>query len=234
MFLQLGSIPTLVVSSSDMAKEIFKNRDLVFSGRPILYAANRIGYNGSAMAFAPYGEYWKEIRKIVILELLSSRRVQSFQAVRFEEVKLLLHSIALSCGPVNLSELTLSLTNNVICRIAFGKRYEGAEGNDASKFYEMVRETQELLGGFCLIDFFPRLGWLNKFNGLESRLEKNFKELDNFYDKVIKEHVDDYDETLGVEYEDLVDVLLRVQKDQNQAIAISDDQIKGVITVCIQ
>ena len=91
MFLQLGSIPTLVVSSAEMAREIFKNHDSVFSGRPSLYAANRLGY-GSTVSFAPYGEYWREMRKIMILELLSPKRVQSFQAVRLEEVKLLLQS----------------------------------------------------------------------------------------------------------------------------------------------
>ncbi|KAL1352518.1 cytochrome P450 71A9 [Arachis hypogaea] len=233
MFLKLGSVPTLVVSSAEIAKEIFKNHDLAFSGRPKLYAGNRLGYNGSAMTFTPYGNYWKEIRKIVMLELLSAKRVQSFQAVRFEEVQVLLHSIALSCGsPVNLSHLTLSLTNNIVCRIAFGTRF----GDASSKFYEMLRETQELLGGFCLADFFPWLGWLNKFNGYESRLEKNFKELDNFYDKVIKEHAvnNDASERLGVmeqhHDEDLVHVLLRLQKDSNQEIALSDDQIKGVLT----
>ncbi|KAG4933023.1 Cytochrome P450 71A9 [Glycine soja] len=80
-----GSIPTLVVSSTEMAREIFKNRDSVFSGRPSLHAANRLGYNGSTVSFAPYGEYWREMRKIMILELLSPKRVQSFQAVRLEE-----------------------------------------------------------------------------------------------------------------------------------------------------
>ncbi|RYR54121.1 hypothetical protein Ahy_A06g029379 [Arachis hypogaea] len=124
MFLKLGSFPTLVVSLAEIAKEIFKNHDMAFSGCPKLYAANRLGYNGSAMTFTPYGDYWKEIRKIVMLELLSAKRVQSFQAVRFEEVQVLLHSIALFCGsPVNLSHLKLSLTSNIVCRIAFGQRY---------------------------------------------------------------------------------------------------------------
>ncbi|MED6193675.1 hypothetical protein PIB30_021816 [Stylosanthes scabra] len=232
MFLKLGSVPTLVVSSAEIAKEIFKNHDFAFSGRPKLYAANRLGYNGSAITFTPYGDYWKEIRKIMMLELLSAKRVQSFQAVRLEEVQNLIHSIALSSGtPVNLSQLTLSLTNNVVCRIAFGTRF----GGPSSKFYEVVRETQELLGGFCLADFFPWLWWLNKFNGYESRLEKNFKELDNFYDKVIEDHAAHNDDSkrLGAmeqHDEDLVHVLLQLQKDSNQAIALNDVKIKGVLT----
>ncbi|KAK7389146.1 hypothetical protein VNO78_23979 [Psophocarpus tetragonolobus] len=227
MFLQLGSVPTLVVSSAEMAREIFKNYDSVFSGRPLLHAANRLGY-GSSVSFAPYGEYWREMRRIMILELLSPRRVQSFQAVRLEEVKHLLHSVALSHGSVNLTELVLTLTNNVVCRIALGKRDRG-EADNANKLYEMLKETQAMLGGFFPVDFFPRLGWLNRFSGLQHRLEKSFREMDNFYDQVIKDHVNGSSHKLETAHEDVVDVLLRVQKDPNQLLAITDDQIKGVL-----
>ena len=231
MFLQLGSIPTLVISSADIAREIFKTHDLVFSGRPVLYAAKKLSYNLSAVSFAPYGEYWREVRKIVILELLSAKRVQSFQAVRDEEVALMLDSIAVSSGPVNLSEYALLLANNIVCRVAFGKKYDSGEDKSKSRFHGILNDTQDLLGGLCIADFFPWMGWwLSKFNGLETRLEKNFRELDEIYEKVIEEHLDP--RRPEPEHEDLVDVLLRVQKDSNQAIALSSDHIKGVLTVC--
>ncbi|KAL7222701.1 hypothetical protein ACSBR1_024406 [Camellia fascicularis] len=71
----VGSIPTLVVSSADMAREIFKTRHLAFSGWPVLYAAKKFSYNCSNVSFAPYGEYWRKLRKIAVLELLSAKRV---------------------------------------------------------------------------------------------------------------------------------------------------------------
>lgn len=240
MLLQLGSIPTLVVSSAEIAKEIFKTHDVIFSGRPVLYAANKFSYNCSSMSFAPYGDYWREIRKIVVLKLLSPKRVQAFQAVREEEVKDLLKTITStssfstnSFSTINLSELTLSLANNVICRVAFGKKYDGDDHeNGESRFREMLHESQDLIGGFCIADFFPWLTWLNKFNGLEVRLENCFRGLDSFYDKVIDEHLDP-ERPHQTEHEDVVDVLLQVQNDPNQAIKINNDQIKGVLTVCI-
>jgi hypothetical protein len=229
MFLQLGSIPTLVISSAGTAREIFRTHDRIFSGRPVLFAAKKFSYNLSTMSFAPYGEYWREVRKLVILEILGARRVQTFQVVREEEVALMIDSVAaaLSFGPVNLSELTLLLTNNIVCRVAFGKKY------DDGGVHEMIRETQELLGGFCIADFFPWMGWLNKFNGLGTRLEKNFTKLDELYENVIEEHLDPARPEPEPEHEDLVDVLLRLQKDSNQAIALNNDQIKGVLTVRI-
>ena len=50
------------------------------------------------------------------------------------------------------------------------------------------------------------------------------------FEEVIAEHLDP--RRPEPEREDLVDVLLRVQKDPNQAITLNSDQIKGVLTVC--
>jgi cytochrome P450 len=226
MFLQLGSIPTLVISSAGMAREVFKTHDRIFSGRPVLFAAKKLSYNNSTMSFAPFGEYWREIRKLLILEILSARRVQTFQIVREEEVALMIDSVAVSLDPVNLSELTLLLTNNIVCRAAFGKKYDGGGG-----VYDIMCESEELLGGFCIADFFPWMGWLNKLNGLETRLEKNFRKLDELYENVIEEHLDPT--RPEPEHEDLVDVLLRLQKDSNQAIALDNEKIKAVLTVSV-
>ncbi|XP_059641239.1 cytochrome P450 71A9-like [Cornus florida] len=228
MFLKLGSVPTLVVSSADMAREIFKEHDRVFSGRPVLYAAKKFSYNCSTMSFAPYGGYWREVKKIAMTELLSAKRVQSFDAVREEEVTLMVDFIAHSSSPVNLSELALLLSNNVVCRAAFSRKSDEKGENGKNKFDEILHETQDLLGGFCVADFFPWMGWFNKFSGLEERVEKNFNKLDRFYDKVLEEHLDP--KRPKPEHEDLVDVLLRVQKDPSQVIRLNDEQIKAVIT----
>ncbi|KAF8399802.1 hypothetical protein HHK36_015673 [Tetracentron sinense] len=230
MFLQLGSIPSIVVSSAEMAREIFKTHDLVFSSRPIMYAANKISYGCSDIAFAPYGEYWREVRKITIMELLSAKRTQSFRAVREEELDLMVSHIAHSSpSPVNLSNMMVLLVNDVICRVVFGKKCKEEGEIMKSRFHVILLETQDLLGGFTIADFFPSLGWINKFNGLEARLQKNFSELDSYYDEIIEERLDPKWPQSDHEY--LVDVLLRVQKDSTQAITLTRDQIKGVITL---
>lgn len=94
MLLQLGFVPTLVVSSADRAREIFKSHDLAFSGRPSLYASRKFSYDLASISFAPYGEYWREIRKVLVLELMTAKRVQSFGSIRVDEVSRLMDRIA--------------------------------------------------------------------------------------------------------------------------------------------
>lgn len=235
MFLQLGSVPSLVVSSAHMAKEIFKTNDLIFSSRPVLYVAKKLSYNGSNISFAPYGEYWREVRKIAVLELFSAKRLQSFEAIREEQVSLTINSISSSTSLINLSELLLLLSNNVVLAVVFGKKGNDGDhqenGIRMSKFHGILRETQQLLGMVNIADYFPWMGWFNKLNGVEARLEKNFRELDKFYDKVIEEHLDlKKKRSTSQQREDLVDVLLRLQNDPNRQIRLTNEQIKGVLT----
>ena len=76
MFLDLGYAPILVVVSSvDMAKEIMKTNDTIFSNRTETTAANFLFYGSTDVAFSQYGEYWREAKKICVHELLSLKRV---------------------------------------------------------------------------------------------------------------------------------------------------------------
>ncbi|KZV18242.1 hypothetical protein F511_28108 [Dorcoceras hygrometricum] len=230
MLLQLGSVPTLIISSADMAREITKSHDLAFSGRPSLYVVNKIVYNSSITA-APYGVYWREVRKIAVLEMLTGKRVQSFGRIRDEEVALMIHRLSEhGTSPVNLSSLSFSLSNNIVCRSAFGTMSPDDHGNSdgrMNKFHQILLEVQHLVGEINVADVFPWLAWVNKFNGVDRRCDKNFQELNDFLDKVIEEHLDPA--RPKPDQEDILDVLLRVQEDPNQEITLKDENVKGVV-----
>ncbi|KAK3018378.1 hypothetical protein RJ639_003968 [Escallonia herrerae] len=53
-------VPTLVISSAGMAKEVFKTNDLAFSGRPTFLGQQKLSYNGLDMAFSPYNDTPRE------------------------------------------------------------------------------------------------------------------------------------------------------------------------------
>ena len=172
MLLHFGSRPVLIVSFADMAREIFKTHDSSFLNRPKLSNTDRLLYRGKDLSTAPYGEYWRQMRSICVFQLLSNKRVHSFQAVREEEVSFFIEKIRESSNsmslPVNLSELFASLTNNVICKVAIGKKYSVGEGG--RKFKKMLGELMGLLCYFNVGDFIPWLAWVNHINGLDASL----------------------------------------------------------------
>uniref|UniRef100_A0A6I9QIE7 Cytochrome P450 71A9-like n=2 Tax=Elaeis guineensis var. tenera TaxID=51953 RepID=A0A6I9QIE7_ELAGV len=127
MSLKLGSIPTLIISASDMAREILKTQDLNFCTRAPLVAFKRYSYGGLDMTFAPYGEQWRQVRRICMLEVFSAKRVLAFQSIREEEVDILTQTLTEnpSSSPVNLSEMLFSLFNNIASREVFNMRISG-------------------------------------------------------------------------------------------------------------
>lgn len=78
MLIRLGRVPILVASSAEAAREILKTYDATFSNRPSLTVPNIIYHGSTDIAFARYGEHWRQLKSIVVLQLLSNTRVKSF------------------------------------------------------------------------------------------------------------------------------------------------------------
>ncbi|XP_027336113.1 cytochrome P450 83B1-like [Abrus precatorius] len=226
--LQLGLRPAIVVSSPKIAEKVFKVHDLQFSGRPKLFGQQKLSYNGLEMIFSPYGDLWREIRKICLVHVLSSRRVSYFSSIRHFEVKHMIKKIsrhASSSNVINLNEVLMSFASTVICRIAFGRRYED-EGAEKSRFHALLNECQAMMGTLFVSDYIPFSGWIDKLRGLHTRLQRNFNELDNFYQEVIDEHMDP--NRKRPEQEDIIDVLLQLKQQRAFSIDLTIDHIKGV------
>ncbi|KAJ1278240.1 hypothetical protein BS78_04G064200 [Paspalum vaginatum] len=99
IYLKLGEVPTVVASSPDAAREILKTHDVSFATRPWSPTVKAAMADGEGLVFARYGALWRQLRKISITELLSTRRVQTFRGVREEEVGRLVAAVAAGRPP---------------------------------------------------------------------------------------------------------------------------------------
>ncbi|WJZ80698.1 hypothetical protein VitviT2T_000597 [Vitis vinifera] len=224
----------IIVSSAEAAKKVLKDHDISCCSRPPLISIGRLSYNYLDISFAPYGPYWREIRKICVLQLFSTNRVQSFQVIREAEVALLIDSLAQSsssASPVDLTDKIMSLTANMICRIAFGRSFEGSEFGKG-RFQEVVHEATAMMSSFFAADFFPYVGRIvDRLTGIHERLEKSFHELDCFYQQVIEEHLNPG--RMKEEHEDIIDVLLNIEKEQDESSAfkLTKDHVKAILMI---
>ncbi|CAN1273714.1 Demethylepipodophyllotoxin synthase [Linum perenne] len=74
--IRMGVHNTMVVSNWETAKECLTTHDRIFADRPATLAMDLLGYQRSMMGFSSYGSYWRQVRKIATLELLSSHRLE--------------------------------------------------------------------------------------------------------------------------------------------------------------
>ncbi|KAJ0024120.1 hypothetical protein Pint_09098 [Pistacia integerrima] len=169
------------------------------------------------------------MRKICVIHLFSSVKSQSFRPVREGEVSLMIEKItklSVDSQCFNLTELMISLTSCIICRVAFGKRYED-EGIERSRFHALLNEIQAMFVGFFFSDYFPFMEWLDKLTGMIGRLKKNFKDFDTFYQELIDDHLDPNRPKTA--QEDLIDVLLQIRKDRGFKFDLTLNHIKALL-----
>ncbi|KAI5660685.1 hypothetical protein M9H77_20008 [Catharanthus roseus] len=225
MHLKLGEISTFIVSSPEIAKEIMNEHDIIFASRPSLLGPKILNYNCSDIAFSPYGDYWRYLRKICTVELLTPRRVQTFRSIREEEVLKMIKSISENDqSVVNLSKLIFPLTYKITAKAAFGKRNKYHEDFEA-----VVEDVVKLMGAFNIADMFPSFKLLEVISGRKQKLEKTHKKIDGIMENIIKEHKEKRKNSHNEEEEekeDLVDVLLNIQESGD---LMTDNSMKAVI-----
>ncbi|KAL8041869.1 hypothetical protein ABFX02_09G012300 [Erythranthe guttata] len=226
MLLHLGSKPTLVVSSADVAKQILKTHDLAFSDKPALTSLKKIFYDLNDVLTLPYGDQWRKLRSVFVHDLLSNTRVKSFSPVRDEEIRFLVDKIRSRCdSSVNLTDTFVSFTNDLICRTAFGTK-RMSETEHGKKFLEAMDAAVGLVSKITVGDFVPWLGWINRLNGFNAELDRCATRKDDVMDAVIEEHLKVGPTGSG---DNFVDILLGIYKGNTPGVSIDLISVKALI-----
>uniref|UniRef100_A0A0D9XYN4 Uncharacterized protein n=1 Tax=Leersia perrieri TaxID=77586 RepID=A0A0D9XYN4_9ORYZ len=229
MLLRLGQVPNLIVSSPRAAEAILRTHDHVFASRPRSMIAEVLAYGPLDVGFAPYGELWRQNRRLVMTHLLTNKKVRSYRAAREEEVQFVMakvHKLSAKGVAVDMSELLNSFSNDLICRVVSGKSFEGERRNKL--FRELFRTNSLLLGGFHLEDCYPGLARLNVLSRMMCVGARNVrKRWDELLDKIIDNHISEQQcENHNEKDEmDFIDVLLPFQEEWG----ITREHIKALL-----
>ncbi|RVX00095.1 Isoflavone 2'-hydroxylase [Vitis vinifera] len=147
LFIRFGSRPVIIVSSPSATEECFTKNDIVFANRPRLLAGKHLGYNYTTLTWAPYGQHWRNLRRIASLEILSSNRLQMFYDIRIDEVRALLCQLfrASSEGQfsaVDMKSMFFELTLNNMMRMISGKRV--LRGKEMGFMQNLIEEHRRM------------------------------------------------------------------------------------------
>ncbi|CAL4937102.1 unnamed protein product [Urochloa decumbens] len=230
MLLRLGSVPAVVVSSAAAAREVMKTHDADCCSRPDTPGARRLSYGHKDVGFAPYSEYWREMRKLFIVELLSMRRVQAAWYAREAQVDKLIGRLSSSGGKqVILEDHIFGLMDGIIGTVAFGNIYGTEQFAHKKHFHDVVEEAMGVLASFSAEDYFPNATGrlVDRLTGVVTRRERVFRELDAFFDMIIEQHLDASRATAN---SNLVDVLIGLMKEHQGSLRFSRDHIKALLS----
>ncbi|KAL5858099.1 hypothetical protein ACOSQ3_005557 [Xanthoceras sorbifolium] len=136
--IRLGIHRALVISSWEVTRECFTINDKVLSTRPESLGAKILAYD----------PYWRDVRKLATVELLSNHRLEILQHVRDTEINIFIKELYAQCvknggvAAVEIKERFSHLSANVIVRMIAGKRYFGTDDHEES------RRFQKAIGNF--------------------------------------------------------------------------------------
>jgi len=230
MLLRLGELPVVVASSPDAAREVMRTHDAAFATRPRTATLRELTRDGLGVAFAPHGEHWRLLRKLCVTELLSARRVRSLRRGREAEAASLVASVASASSslskPVNVSALLATYVTDAVVRAVVGGQIR-----DRDAFLEKLDEGVRVAAGFSLADVFPSSRLARAFSGAARAAEAHHREMTRLMDGVIAEHQERRAAGAGNDEDDLLDVLLRIQKDGGLQVSLDMGIIRAVIIV---
>ncbi|KAH6814409.1 hypothetical protein C2S51_023427 [Perilla frutescens var. frutescens] len=192
--LRLGCYSGVVVSNWEMIKECLTTNDRVFVTRPSMAIGKYLGYQNGSFGLSPYGHYWRNVRKMVTVDLFTARRLHDLRHVRAAEVDGFMKELWKCSGEESKKVVALSswidhLTFNIIMRMLAGKRFSFSDGdNEDMEFKKAIKKALYLGGVFVYSDAIPSLEWLD-IRGYIKSMKQTFKKVDKVFEDWLQERI---------------------------------------------
>jgi hypothetical protein len=233
MFLRLGENPA--VSSAEAAAQVMKTNDLAFSSRPRSVMLDILGGGGKDIAFAPYSEHWRQMRKVCIVELLSAKQVRRMEGIRTHEVGSLLRSIAAFASSkggttLNVSQMAAALGTNVVTQAVFGGKFAQRD-----EFLHELDKAFVLAARSSLVDLFLSSRLVRWLSTEEKQMSRCYGRIQHIITDIIDHRKGAQscagDGACSTKEEDLLGVLLRLQTEDSLQFPLTAEVIGAVLFV---
>lgn len=224
VWLRIGSINTMAILSSKAAAEFFKNHDLYFADRTITDIMRVHNYDKSSLALAPYGPYWRTMRRLVTVDMLVAKRLDETAHIRRKCVDEMLVWITREAGKLeegcglHVARYVFLMSFNMLGNLMLSHDMFDPESSEGSEFFTAMMGLMEWTGHANVVDLFP---WLRRLDpqGLRRKMERDMGKAIEIASKFVKERIEKQsgDKT----QRDFLDVLLEHIGDDTDAESLN-------------
>ncbi|KAH7668504.1 Flavonoid 3'-monooxygenase protein [Dioscorea alata] len=243
MAFSLGNTRVIITSNPDVAKEILNSS--AFVDRPAKYSAHALMFH-RAIGFAPFGSYWRALRRIAATHLFSPKQITTSSPRRkliADQMVEALRCLSCSGDGVGAREVVKRAALNHMMWSVFGRGYEIlSESEEMRELRGLVDEAYELLG---TLNWSDHLGFLSgsefgfEFGfdpqGIMARCDRLVPKVNRFVSMLIDEHRGSAAKLVP---HDFVDVLLSLEdkdrlSDSDMAAVLWEMIFRGTDTVAV-
>lgn len=229
MLFQLGEIPMLVVSSPEAAQAVMKTHDISFADRFANPTVAILTYDKTDLVFAPYGERWRQLRKICVLEMLSATRVQSFRSIREEEVARFVKNVAACAAAGTAMDVSKGISRFI--NDAFVRECVGSRCKYQDEYLRAFHQGIQLTSGLSLADLFPSSKVMRLLGSAPRKALACRERIQRILEQIIQEKTEALDRGDKPEHESFLGVLLRLQKEESTPVPLTSDTIVSLMFV---
>ncbi|XP_074264897.1 cytochrome P450 71AU50-like [Silene latifolia] len=223
---RLGTKEVVVITSPSLAKEVLRDKDVVFSNRDPTIAAKTAIFEASDIVFSNYGPELRKMKKIFVSEMLSNVNLEANYHLRTQKVKSMINTVYKRAGElVDIGELAFLTEISLAMSMVWGDTMKGLDGNAFdTEFRSVVDDFMLLLGKPNISDYIPCLA-LFDLQGIRRKMKSVAERFEKLFDLAIEQR----SITDSIHQKDFLGCLLELTKADNPATSLSLSQVKGIL-----
>ncbi|XP_014495586.1 cytochrome P450 76A2 [Vigna radiata var. radiata] len=225
LWLQIGAMKTMVILSAEAAAVFFKHHDHAFADRTITETMRVHNYNKSSLALAPYGPYWRLMRRLVTVDMLVAKRINETAPVRRKCVNDMITWLTKEAEKVkegdgvHVARFVFLMSFNLLGNLMLSRDLFDPDSEDGSEFFAAMMGLMEWSGHANVADMFP---WLRRLDpqGLRRKMNRDMSKALEIASKFVKQRLEDK------KTRDFLDVLIDFQSSNSEeALKITDKDL---------
>ncbi|MCL7038350.1 hypothetical protein MKW94_025323, partial [Papaver nudicaule] len=229
MSLKLGSLTTVVISSSAVAKEILQKHDQSFSSRTVIDAVTVFNHHKSSIVWLPPTPQWRTLRKLANSHIFTTQKLDSNQSLRHQKLEELVSYVrrnASAGSVVDIGQAAFTTVLNLISNSFFSIDLADDFGSDSvCAFKDAVRGAMLEAGKPNLSDYFPMIRFMD-LQGVRRGMSKHFGVLDEVFEKIIQQKLSTLQSREG-KTGDLLDMIL--DPSHENGIRLERHEVKALL-----